>query len=109
VRWAKALDVLKAYANAKLVITSRIHCALPCLAFGTPVIFVDTALEAGPERARLESLLDLFHVVRFDTQSLDLEVPDELDSDAPTALVNSDRYMEYRNSMTRMCREFFHE
>lgn len=31
---------LEAFCNAKLVFTSRLHVALPCLAFGTPVIFV---------------------------------------------------------------------
>ncbi|HKZ34258.1 MAG TPA: polysaccharide pyruvyl transferase family protein [Patescibacteria group bacterium] len=31
--------LLKKYSAARLVITSRLHCALPCLAFGTPVLF----------------------------------------------------------------------
>lgn len=30
---------LELYKKAKLVVTSRLHCALPCIAFGTPVIF----------------------------------------------------------------------
>ena len=36
----KAREVLKTYAAAKLVVTTRLHCALPCLAMGTPVIFI---------------------------------------------------------------------
>ncbi|OGI67957.1 hypothetical protein A2738_03870 [Candidatus Nomurabacteria bacterium RIFCSPHIGHO2_01_FULL_42_15] len=39
-KFKKARELLKTYAGAKLVVTSRLHCALPCLAFGTPVIFV---------------------------------------------------------------------
>lgn len=36
-----ALELLKMYRdNAKLVITSRIHCAMPCLAMGIPVVFL---------------------------------------------------------------------
>lgn len=36
-----AQDLLDGYAkNAKLVITSKIHCAMPCLAMGIPVIFL---------------------------------------------------------------------
>lgn len=35
-----ARNLLKTYATAGLVITSRLHCALPCLAFSTPVIMV---------------------------------------------------------------------
>jgi len=39
-RFKLAERYLERYARAKLVITSRIHCALPCLAMGTPVIFI---------------------------------------------------------------------
>lgn len=34
-----AQERLNLYKKAKLVVTSRLHCALPCIAFGTPVIF----------------------------------------------------------------------
>lgn len=52
-----AKELLAKYAAAKLVVTSRIHVALPCLAFGTPVIFIH------PERdtSRLSGLIELFH------------------------------------------------
>jgi hypothetical protein len=36
----KAVKLLNIYANSKLVITSRLHCALPCLAMGIPVVFL---------------------------------------------------------------------
>lgn len=39
-RFKKVEELLKLYQNAKLVITSRLHCALPCIALGTPVILV---------------------------------------------------------------------
>ncbi len=39
-RFAKAKQLLEIYANARCVFTSRIHCALPCLALGTPVILI---------------------------------------------------------------------
>lgn len=32
--------LLKLYREAELVVTPRLHCALPCRAFGTPTIFV---------------------------------------------------------------------
>lgn len=52
-----AEDLLAKYASAKLVVTSRIHVALPRLAFATPVIFIH------PERdtSRFSGLIDLFH------------------------------------------------
>lgn len=54
---AARLDI---YAKAKLVITSRLHCALPCLAFGTPVIFINGySLEGDTSRlSGLTNLLD---------------------------------------------------
>ena len=37
-----AEDVIDGYCeNAKLVVTSRMHCAVPCIALGIPVIFVN--------------------------------------------------------------------
>ena len=38
-RLNRAQMLLDRYARAKLVITSRLHCALPCVALGTPVRF----------------------------------------------------------------------
>ena len=39
-RWLFSKHLLYQYAaNAKLVITSRLHCALPCIAMGIPVVF----------------------------------------------------------------------
>jgi hypothetical protein len=38
-QWSRALAVLDLYRQASLVYTSRLHVALPCLAFGTPVMF----------------------------------------------------------------------
>ena len=38
-QWRTAIDVLALYRRASLVYTSRLHVALPCIAFGTPVVF----------------------------------------------------------------------
>ena len=59
-------------AGAKLVITSRIHVALPCVALGTPVIFtlVDGAIESdlpGGGGGRVDGLTQLFHVAYLNT------------------------------------------
>jgi hypothetical protein len=53
-RTARAEALLDLYARAAVVVTSRLHCALPCLALGTPVIL----LVPGPD-PRFEGLLDL--------------------------------------------------
>jgi hypothetical protein len=59
VRFEIAAVYLKKYAHAKLVVTSRIHVALPCLAFGTPVLFVNPELD----ESRFPGLLELLNVI----------------------------------------------
>lgn len=39
-RHTVARSLLRQFSEARLVITSRLHCALPCLAFGTPVVML---------------------------------------------------------------------
>lgn len=46
-----ATDLLRKYAGASLVVTSRLHCALVCLAFGTPCVFY-----SDPDDPRLQAL-----------------------------------------------------
>ena len=49
-------------AKAKLVITSRIHVAMPCVAYGTPVIFVSGTLPGGGG-GRATGLTPMFHTL----------------------------------------------
>ncbi|WP_190883035.1 polysaccharide pyruvyl transferase family protein [Planktothricoides raciborskii] len=49
----KARSLLNLYRNASLVITNRLHCASPCIALGTPVVFIPRQklwAEFGSER-----------------------------------------------------------
>ena len=46
-RFTEAYRLVEMYASAKLVITQRIHCALPCVAMGTPVIFINSPKMLG--------------------------------------------------------------
>jgi len=59
-KFAYAEDCLKKYAKAKLVITSRIHCALPCLAMGTPVIFLN-GFNTFVDTCRFDGISELFN------------------------------------------------
>ncbi|WP_024769147.1 polysaccharide pyruvyl transferase family protein [Aquimarina macrocephali] len=65
-KFAMAEKLLNDYAKAKLVITSRIHCALPCLALGTPVIFVN-GFDSFVDSCRFDGILELFN--RIDVNS----------------------------------------
>lgn len=65
--------LLRRYSEARLVITSRIHCALPCLGIETPVLFVTAEdLEKGFLRSpgRFEGLTDLLNIVKWTSKGL---------------------------------------
>lgn len=55
----RSLDLL---ASAEMVVTSRLHVAMPCVAMGTPVLFV---IDDGPSRAmdRFGGMLGCFDCV----------------------------------------------
>lgn len=64
----KAKEYIRIYNSAKLVITSRIHAALPCLAVKTPVIFCTADMLAqngleGDAGGRFEGLIDLMNYI----------------------------------------------
>lgn len=62
-RLKEAEHLVKNYAKAKLVITSRIHCALPCLGLETPVIYLQRGSDTEASSCRMGGLQDLFNVV----------------------------------------------
>ena len=70
-RFTAAYDLMKKYGEAKLVITQRIHCALPCVAMNTPVVFINSAGMPGgggsskKGSARTAGLTPLFHSIDF--------------------------------------------
>lgn len=62
--------LIRKYAKAKLVVTSRIHCALPCLGIEIPVIFVTSDnLEQGVGRSgsngRFGGLIELLNLMEW--------------------------------------------
>mgnify|MGYP002803883859 CR=1 FL=1 len=63
-RFVDAHERLRNYSRAKLVITQRIHAALPCVAIGTPVVFLDGTKTSAPDM-RFTGLLDLFHSIHL--------------------------------------------
>ena len=76
-RFKSAFEMIEAYSEAKLVITQRIHCALPSAAMGIPVIFINSDAMPGDggtntaSSARTVGLTDYFHTVN--TYSFSME------------------------------------
>lgn len=65
-RFDMAREYLHMLARARLVITSRIHCALPCIALGTPVVFIKYGQKSLSNIYRFRGILDHFNVVDLD-------------------------------------------
>lgn len=61
-RLKRADELLKKYAKALCIVTSRIHCALPCLAFGTNVIYIERGKQSETSRCRLDGIRELLNM-----------------------------------------------
>ncbi len=72
-QWSLAAERLNVLRRAQLVTTSRLHVILPCLAFGTPVVFPAAAFHDAFEKQRLSLLFHLGFpfdtAVQLDVQS----------------------------------------
>lgn len=102
------------YAHAKYVVTSRIHCGLPCLGVETPVLFVTSdKLEGNSVRSsgRFGGLIDLFHVLRWTSQG----VTPHNDSakeifksrlSSKSVFTNKEDYKKLRDQMIAKVKEF---
>ena len=60
-----ARELLRKYAKAAFVVTSRVHCALPSVGMGTPAIYVNDLNQGEVSECRLDGLLELFNVIDF--------------------------------------------
>jgi hypothetical protein len=93
-RFALADELLRKYAQARCVITSRLHCALPCLALGTPVLLIPPP---GSEN-RCAGFLDLIRncsadELRTGGADFDLDEPPE----------NPSRFQPLRDRLIQQC------
>lgn len=106
-KFEMAEKLLHDYARAKLVITSRIHCALPCLAMGTPVIFVN-GFETFTDSSRFEGIIDLFNRIDINTKTgewtANFPIDDKIDTN--TIVKNFEKHHELADKMKKICEEF---
>lgn len=66
----EAERLIKDYSKASLVVTSRIHCALPCTAMEVPVIYIEDKNLPENSKCRLGGLRELFNIVQFEESKL---------------------------------------
>lgn len=106
-KFAMAEDLLHKYARAKLVITSRIHCALPCLAMGTPVIFVN-GFETFVDSCRFEGIVDLFNRIDINTKTGEWTANFELNGkiSQSTVVTNLEKHHQIAAALKEKCKQF---
>ena len=82
-RLQEAERLVRCYARAKMVVTSRIHCALPCLGLETPVIFTIDENQSEASSCRFGGLTELFNKLVWNGQALeaDCSLPPVVDYD----------------------------
>ncbi|WP_353655865.1 polysaccharide pyruvyl transferase family protein [Robiginitalea aurantiaca] len=112
-RFAHAENILRKLAGAKLVITSRIHIALPCLALGTPVLFAfGGKLSNLQEFRRLDGVINHMNVLvdeEFDDtaphlKGINFYRINEIDLDRPPK--NPETHLKIRESLVERCNMF---
>jgi len=104
-------SLIQEYADASLVVTSRIHCALPCLGLETPCLFVHTD-GTGHVRdpGRFGGLLELFNIINYRGSRLysdDDCIPEKIRKNNINSIRNNDRYIALEKDMAHKCAEFF--
>jgi len=93
----RAQKLLDTYAQAKLIITTRLHCALPSVAFDTPVIFLHKNLDDP----RFKGLLNLVHAYSPRNERI------EFDWENPPP--NPGNAADMGNQLRKICEEFVGE
>lgn len=102
-RFSRAEDLLHKYARAKLVITSRIHVALPCTGLETPVIFLKNQEDSEESVCRFKGLLSLLNVIEFYRDHV-VVCPFK----TPLGnITNPTEYRVYADKLIAKCKSFF--
>ncbi|TGV03954.1 polysaccharide pyruvyl transferase family protein [Flavivirga rizhaonensis] len=106
-KFEMAETLLKKYARAKLVITSRIHCALPCLAMGTPVIFIN-GFDQFVDSCRFDGILELFNRIDVNSETGEYTANFDLKGkiDRNTMVKNLGLHHKLAEPLKEKCRNF---
>lgn len=90
---------LQKLANARVVITSRLHAALPAIAFGTPVIFVHRNLN-DPRFTGLLKYINHYDILEFKKQV------NEIDWENPPQNPSQKELRKLKRALIKKCQEF---
>ena len=90
--------LLKKYQEAKLVITTRLHVALPCVALGTPVVLIHKELFDNDRLGTFFYLMTNFQdkdFLQMDIRNLLINPPS-----------NSRDYLKIKKNIDKKCKQF---
>ncbi len=102
----EAERLVKEYAQAKFVITSRIHCALPCLGLGTPVVYIDTAKTTKADSCRMKGIINLFNVINQDHGRLIPQFETSIPISYDNIPVNKKEWIPLAENLIEKCKDF---
>lgn len=105
-KFAYAEKLLEDYSKARYVVTSRIHCALPCLAMGTPVVFITNDLIGEVNNCRLDGLKQLFHTIEIGLNGIKCGIPGVRKLTTTSIFKNKSDYKIFADKLINRCREF---
>ena len=95
-------SLLEKYAKAQLVITTRIHAALPCLALKTPVILIYKYYD----RNRFDGLYDLLNTIGINSNNK-FEIRVNINKYGKDN--NSDNYLKYSIELKKIIKNTFNK
>lgn len=104
-KFKKADEILTKYKTAKYVITSRIHCALPCLAMDTPVVFVNKDDDTVFSSCRFEGLISFFNLITIKKGKVIYNFLGEK-LKCNTRFTNKDLHKPYQEELIKRCFNF---
>lgn len=102
----EAERLIKLYARAKFIVTSRIHCALPCLGLETPVIYVENKQQQETSACRLDGLRQLFNVIDFSKEKLSVKFSSSLPITSYFIFTNKETWRTLTPHLKKRCRTF---
>ena len=104
-----AEKLLQEYSKAQYVVTSRIHCALPCLAMGTPVVFITNDLIGDIHNCRLDGLKQLFHTIEIGSNGIRSKIPGISKLTKTTIFKNKSNHETLKDKLIIRCKAFIDE
>ena len=96
-RKRKVEELLTTYRNAKCVITKKLHCSLPCLSQGTPVVLI----KQMDDDIRFSPYYDFLHYIKTDDF-----LAGNYDYDFTNPKPNKPDYKPVREALIRSCEDF---